>query len=712
MPEFVVVIVAAVAVVIGVAIGFMARTFVANGAVKHAEQYGQRLVAEARAKQKEIVLEGKDEALQLRRAAEEEAREQRATLQRSEGRLIDREEAIDRRSAALEQRETELAGRNTELESERSRLDDLRRRQLVELERVSGLTGAEAREALIGQIVDEAQAEAQHRVREIERHAQEEGDDRARHILTTVMQRIAADHTSEATITVVTLPNEEMKGRIIGREGRNIRALEQATGVDLIIDDTPEAVVLSGFDPVRREVARMALMKLIGDGRIHPGRIEETVAKSRAEIEVVMRQAGEQAAYDAGVPGLHPELIKLLGRLKYRTSYGQNVLDHCIETSRLGGLLAAEIGANVGESKKGGLLHDIGKAVDHEVEGPHAAIGGDIASRYGVSRVVCNAIAAHHQEVEQESVEATVVQIADAISASRPGARGESLDNYVKRLDDLQQIALSFPGCRALLRHPGRPRDPNPGAAGGHRRSCLEPAGARRGAQDRGAAPVPRADQGHRHSRDPRRRLREVSGPGGALRICVIGDIIGKPGRLAVMHALPDLRAELGSDLVIANGENTAAGAGLTPSLAEELLGGGVDVITSGNHIWDKREIYDYLDTDRPVLRPINYPDTAPGRGWLVHHTDAGDEVAVINAMGRVFMNQLDSPFTVIDALLEEAAEPLPPVRIVDFHCEITSEKNAMGWYLDGRVSAVVGTHTHVPTADGRILPAGHRLSQ
>jgi ribonuclease Y len=444
---------AAIALVVGVALGYVARRYLAASAVKHAEHYAERLVAEARAKQKEIVLEGKDDALQAQRAAEEEAREKRAELLRQERLLLDRSESLDRKVEAQERREQGFEERQAELETERTRLAELRLEQLAELERVGGLTANEARQSLISQIVDEARAEAQHQVREIERWATDEGDERARRILTTVMQRIAADHTSEATVTVVALPSEEMKGRIIGREGRNIRALEQATGVDLIIDDTPEAVVLSGFDPVRREVARMALTKLISDGRIHPGRIEETVAKCRAEIEVVMRQAGEQAAYDAGVPGLHPELIKLLGRLKYRTSYGQNVLNHCIETARLAGLLAAEIGANVAESKKGGLLHDIGKAIDHEVEGPHALIGGEVAQRYGINATVCNAIAAHHQEVEQASTEATVVQIADAISASRPGARGESLDNYVKRLDDLQQIALSFPGverCYAI----------------------------------------------------------------------------------------------------------------------------------------------------------------------------------------------------------------------------------------------------------------------
>ena len=444
---------AAIALVVGVALGYVARRYLAASAVKHAEHYAERLVAEARAKQKEIVLEGKDDALQAQRVAEEEAREKRAELLRQERLLLDRSESLDRKVEAHERREQGFEERQAELEAERTRLAELRLEQLAELERVSGLTANEARQSLISQIVDEARAEAQHQVREIERRANDEGDERARRILTTVMQRIAADHTSEATVTVVALPSEEMKGRIIGREGRNIRALEQATGVDLIIDDTPEAVVLSGFDPVRREVARMALTKLISDGRIHPGRIEETVAKCRAEIEVVMRQAGEQAAYDAGVPGLHPELIKLLGRLKYRTSYGQNVLNHCVETARLSGLLAAEIGANTAESKKGGLLHDIGKAIDHEVEGPHALIGGEVAQRYGINATVCNAIAAHHQEVEQASTEATVVQIADAISASRPGARGESLDNYVKRLDDLQQIALSFPGverCYAI----------------------------------------------------------------------------------------------------------------------------------------------------------------------------------------------------------------------------------------------------------------------
>jgi ribonucrease Y len=314
------------------------------------------------------------------------------------------------------------------------------------LERVSGMSADQAKTMLLDVVRVEAEHDAVKLARAIERSAREEAQDRARDIVLTAMQRVAADHTAEHTVSVVHLPSDEMKGRIIGREGRNIRALEQATGIDLIIDDTPETVVLSGFDPVRREVARIAITKLIADGRIHPGRIEEVVAKARAEVDLVIRQAGEQAAYEAGVPGLPAEIIKLLGRLKYRTSYGQNVLNHVVETSHLAAVIAAEIGADVQVAKMGGLLHDIGKAVDHEVEGPHAAIGAQIAQRHNLPFKVINGIAAHHQEVEYACMEAPIVQVADAISASRPGARGESMDTYVKRLEDLQAIAESFIG--------------------------------------------------------------------------------------------------------------------------------------------------------------------------------------------------------------------------------------------------------------------------
>ncbi len=317
---------------------------------------------------------------------------------------------------------------------------------MAALERVSGMSSAEAKAQLLEAVRDEADRDAVRLAKSIENAAREEAEERAREIVITTMQRIAADHTAEHTVSAVHLPNDEMKGRIIGREGRNIRALEQATGVDLIIDDTPETVVISAFDPVRREVARIALTKLMADGRIHPGRIEEVVAKARAEVDLVMRQAGEQAIYDAGVPALPGEIVKLLGRLKFRTSYGQNVLVHSVETSRLAAIIAAELGADVQAAKVGGLLHDMGKAIDHEVEGPHAQIGAQIAQRNNLSAKVVNAIAAHHQEVEFESLEAPIVQVADAISASRPGARGESMETYVRRLEDLQAIAESFEG--------------------------------------------------------------------------------------------------------------------------------------------------------------------------------------------------------------------------------------------------------------------------
>jgi ribonuclease Y len=442
----VVVAVALLAAVGGAVLGAFVRSMWASQGMKAAQAEARRIEAEARTRQKELILEAKDEKLRLGREAEEEARARRNELAAQERRLVQRDEQLDQRTEMLEQRDRKLLERERELDRSKEELSRAVVEQVNALERVSGMSADDAKGMLLEAVRAEAEHDAVKLARAIERSAREEAQDKARDIILTAMQRVAADHTAEHTVSVVHLPSDEMKGRIIGREGRNIRALEQATGVDLIIDDTPETVILSGFDPVRREVARLALTKLIADGRIHPGRIEEVVAKARAEVDLVIRQAGEQAAYEAGVPGLPAEIIKLLGRLKYRTSYGQNVLNHVVETSHLAAVIAAEIGADVQVAKMGGLLHDIGKAVDHEVEGPHAAIGAQIAQRHNLPFKVINGIAAHHQEVEYACLEAPIVQVADAISASRPGARGETMDAYVKRLEDLQAIAESFGG--------------------------------------------------------------------------------------------------------------------------------------------------------------------------------------------------------------------------------------------------------------------------
>ncbi|MDQ4041884.1 MAG: ribonuclease Y [Actinomycetota bacterium] len=446
MDQAVVAVVVIIAVAGGLVLGFLARGFWAAQAVKSAQEKAGRIVAEARAQQKELILQAKDEQVRLQRQAEDDARARRGELSGLETRLLQRDDQLDQRADMLEQRDRKLIERERELEQKREELSRERQEQIAALERVSLMSADEAKQILLEQVREDAEHDAVRLARAIERKAREEAEDKARDVVVTAIQRVMTDHTAEMTVTVVPLPSDEMKGRIIGREGRNIRALEQATGIDLIIDDTPESVVISGFDPVRREVARQALTKLIQDGRIHPGRIEEVEAKARAEVDLVIRQAGESAAYDAGVPGLPPEIIKLLGRLKYRTSYGQNVLAHSVETSRLASIIAAEVGADIQIAKMGGLLHDIGKAVDHEIEGPHAAIGAQIAARHELSMKVINGIAAHHQEVEYACVEAPIVQIADAISASRPGARGESMDTYVKRLEDLQAIANSFQG--------------------------------------------------------------------------------------------------------------------------------------------------------------------------------------------------------------------------------------------------------------------------
>jgi ribonuclease Y len=440
------VVVAIMAAGAGAAAGFIVRGMRASQRMKQAEEKAALIIEKAYNQQKDLILEAKDEKLRLQREAEDEARAKRTELTALERRLLQRDEQLDQRADMLEQRDRKLIEREREVDRAREELALAHQDQVAALERVSGLSAEDAKAILLEAVREEAEHDAVRIARTIERQAREEAQEKAREVIVTAMQRIAADHTAEHTVSVIHLPSDEMKGRIIGREGRNIRALEQATGVDLIIDDTPETVVVSGFDPVRREVARLAITKLVSDGRIHPGRIEEVVNKARAEVDLVIRQAGETAAYEAGVPGLPPEIIKLLGRLKYRTSYGQNVLNHVVETSRLAAIIAAEIGADVQIAKMGGLLHDIGKAVDHEVEGPHAAIGAQIAQRHNLPMRVINGIAAHHQEVEYACLEAPIVQVADAISASRPGARGESMDTYVKRLEDLQAIAESFTG--------------------------------------------------------------------------------------------------------------------------------------------------------------------------------------------------------------------------------------------------------------------------
>ncbi|MGL4451622.1 MAG: ribonuclease Y [Sarcina sp.] len=401
---------------------------------------------QAEATKKEAILEAKEEVHRLRNDFERESRERRNEVQRLERRVIQREESLDKKSEVLDKKDENLNLKIQEIENLEASVQNLYSKQREELERVANLSSETAKDILLDEVKREIKHETAMMIKDIENKAKEEADKKAREIITTAIQRCAADHVSETTVHVVALPNDEMKGRIIGREGRNIRTLETLTGVDLIIDDTPEAVILSSFDPIRREVARMALEKLIVDGRIHPARIEEMVEKSIKDVENDIKEEGEQATFETGVHGLHPEIIKLLGRLKYRTSYGQNVLKHSVEVSYLAGLMASELGIDPTIAKRAGLLHDIGKAVDQEIEGPHALIGGDLAKKYNESSVIVNAIAAHHGDVEMESLEAILVQAADAISAARPGARRETLEAYIKRLEKLEEIADSYEG--------------------------------------------------------------------------------------------------------------------------------------------------------------------------------------------------------------------------------------------------------------------------
>jgi ribonuclease Y len=427
-------------------VGYFARQLLANQQIRNAQNEAKKLLESAQAKYEQMVLDAKEEAVKVRAAAEADSRERRYELQRLERRSSQREERLERKLEALERRERSLIGREKEIDTVRAQVEEVKEKQLQRLEAISGMSSDEAKQQLLNAVEDEIKEDASRRVREWEVRFKDDIDNIARDILATTIQRCATDVVSETTVSVVPLPNDDMKGRLIGREGRNIRALEQATGVDLIIDDTPESVTISSFDPVRREVARIALSNLILDGRIHPARIEEVVDKAKAEVESTIRVEGEQAARKSGVQGLHPELIKLLGRLKYRTSYGQNVMTHSMEVSHIAGMLAAEIGANVTLAKRAALLHDIGKAVDHEVEGPHALIGANLVKQWDKSAEVVQAISEHHGEATTTSSLGFILATADQISGSRLGARRESLDQYIKRIEALENVASSFPG--------------------------------------------------------------------------------------------------------------------------------------------------------------------------------------------------------------------------------------------------------------------------
>ena len=435
-----------ISLIVGIVIGYIIRQVIYMNRVANQREQAENILSAANEKAKNIEIQAKDNAIEIRQAAENEISRRRSELSKEEDRILNRRNELDDRAERIEKREQTLNKRQSALDKQSNEIEKMYSQELEELQRISQMSTDEARESLLNEVEKEARSDMARIMRQIEAEARAEGETRARKLVASAIQRVASEHVQEVTTSFVPLPNDEMKGRIIGRNGRNIHAFEQAAGVDVIVDDTPEAITISCFDSVRREVAVRSMAKLVLDGRIHPAHIEKIIRKEREEVERIIVEAGDQAAYDAGVPGLHPEILRTLGRLKFRTSYGQNQLEHAVETSQLAGVIAAELDANVEVAKAGALLHDLGKAMDHNTEGTHAMIGAEFAKRYGVPKDVVNTIAAHHHEVEQESVEAVIVEAADAISGARPGARRESLEQYIKRVRALEEVANSFKG--------------------------------------------------------------------------------------------------------------------------------------------------------------------------------------------------------------------------------------------------------------------------